>query len=211
VSYISQRIDACVLVALAGTLRREGYRRSGRTFHRSVESCVQVVNIQASMGNFAVEGRFTINLGVYFPTVAHLMGQVSPIERPKEYHCAPRSRLGELLPGEADTWWLINDQTDLQAVGTVIDAAWQRYGKPWLEQCNNLQGALAFVCEHYDGYELKILLSYALNDMTQARYWVDKCLANTTHGNYGRYIRQKAQELGLLDSMGAYSSEATQS
>src|SRR5262249_38322917 len=139
----ARMIDACVNAALSKTLRQAGYRKSGRTYHQVAESCIRVTNIQASSHNFGALGRFTMNLGVYYPDVVLLSPVAVPNGLPKEYQCTLRERIGRLMPRSADFWWQIDETCDLQAIGAQLNKAWLEYGQPWLSQCSTLEGALS--------------------------------------------------------------------
>lgn len=95
-------IEQIVKAGVTPTLKPLGFRKSGRTFRRTVESAVQVINVQSCKWNTADEASFRINLGVFFPEIFYALygkegGKVSAAG-PHEPDCTIRTTLGELLP-----------------------------------------------------------------------------------------------------------------
>jgi hypothetical protein len=87
-------------------------------------------------------GRFTINLGVYLVDVAMRESgeEFSPKAFISEYHCHIRTRLGNLLPEQADVWWNLaepNERIVLDVSGSMSSA-----GFPWLEQFASVEQVL---------------------------------------------------------------------
>src|SRR5688572_2506860 len=108
-------------------MKSRGFSKSGRTFHRRVGDDWQVLNVQASMGNFAEAGKFTINFGVYLPAISLLAKQ--PLSsKPKEYECTYRERIGQSMIGGPDYWWEIDPSTDLKAIANEVMVAVRDFG-----------------------------------------------------------------------------------
>ena len=147
----SSRLDVLnrgIKEVLDADLRALGFRYDGasRTFRRSVGEFVQIINFQA--GQRSLEGRFTVNLGVFHPEY-HDNGR-DPGAKPLEYHCLVefRSRIGGLidspilrflgLPMPSDKWWPFSP--DASQVRRELDRVKPLVlGKavPWLErQCD---------------------------------------------------------------------------
>jgi hypothetical protein len=135
---IAHRIDRAMKHALVPDLRRSGFKGSGRTFHRRLDYAVQVVNVQASMSNFADTGRFTINLGVFFPEVAAFIDPGRVPERPKEYQCTIRARIGKPMDAATDYWWSVGPNTIDSQLGDEVAKTFFTYGLPWLERYSSL-------------------------------------------------------------------------
>src|SRR5262245_58254178 len=104
-SEIADLIDTVVRLGLAPHLRSSGFKKHSRTFTFETGACTQIVNVQASQANIGSEGRFTLNLGVYFPAVAKRRVMVARGAYPKEYEGTLRARIGSLMPGNRDHWW----------------------------------------------------------------------------------------------------------
>src|SRR5687768_3910142 len=129
---------------LAPALQDAGFTFDGRrVFRRNMRDSVQIVEVQ--VGERAMHGEITINLGVYDPRID------SPdVDRTgiREFHCdvQRRERLGMLLPprfsalgripflrvifGPKDKWWSARKETGIDEA----KQAFFKYGVTWLEQ-----------------------------------------------------------------------------
>ncbi len=128
---IAKQIDEVIRGCLARLLKTEGFRKSGRTFHRPAGPAVEVVNVQASQFNLGDVGKFTLNLGLYFRGIDDLLGD-PPLEHPKEYECQLRARIGALM-GSGDHWWTLGATTSPSDVAPAVEQAYREHGRPWLD------------------------------------------------------------------------------
>ena len=139
-SEISQTIDA-VIELLRPVMKQQGFAKSGRTWRRPREGCVQVVNVQASSWNSSERGAFTVNLGVYFPAVAELAGD--PVRSaPSEPYCQLHQRIGFLMPNPGDFWWEVRPGSSLLEVADELAAAVTSLAIPWLDAHSTYAAAL---------------------------------------------------------------------
>ena len=122
-------------------LRARGFTKSARTFRLRGEECTQVVNMQASTSNMGVGGRFTVNLGVFFPAVAEVLPWPAP-KALKEHNCQLRERLGLLLPDPRDRWWQVSLDAPVAPIAEEVREAVVTYGLPWLEARSTLEAGL---------------------------------------------------------------------
>jgi hypothetical protein len=157
-------LEDVVKRAVLPDLKQRGFRRSGSTFRRSLTGCVHVVNVQA--GRRFLEGKFTLNVGVFFPA-AH--DQVRELLRwdpgpggPSEHECTVRRRIGELLNVE-DHWWTLSPG-DCDRVVDEVRLAVRDVVLPWLERCSD--GAVAR--QEASGPQA-IALALMLGDVEDAR------------------------------------------
>lgn len=139
---VSKLVDQVASGEIARLLKREGFRKYGRTFVRARGTCQQTVNVQASVSNRADEGRFTLNLGVYFHGVATRLARPAAGKTPKEYDATVRLRIGHLLPEERDYWWEICSHTDVEALSGEIAGHLRDLALPWLESLATLESTL---------------------------------------------------------------------
>ena len=88
---------------------QRGYRLRARTFNRGTsDGLVHVFNFQ--VGQTSLQGKFTVNVGVYVPEVAGV--EYGPKKRSfvQEPECCVRHRLGMLGAERRDIWWdLLSD------------------------------------------------------------------------------------------------------
>lgn len=138
-------IDSITRDALKEPLRQHGYKKDKRTFRRSLERCVQVVNVQASSWNEGSSGRFTVNLGVYFSVLADLGGIGRLTEKPLESDCLVRCRIGHLLPGGNDRWWEVKADEDHTKTVSEVQHACVGEGQAWLDAYSDLSTARSFL------------------------------------------------------------------
>lgn len=131
-SDVAIRIDEIAGLALAGLLKKNGFRKSGRTWHKSVNDDWQIVNVQASAANSREQGKFAVNLGVYCAQVAVLAGQKKPEKAPKEFETTVRERLGSLAY-QYDHWWTVEPNSNLNEVASDVEAKMQALGLHWLD------------------------------------------------------------------------------
>jgi uncharacterized protein DUF4304 len=131
-SIVAKQIDEIVRLGLGPLMKANGFAKSGRDFHRRKDDNWQVVNVQASQGNFGETGKFTINFGVYLPAISLLAG--GPLQRvkPKEYECTVRQRAG-LLTGKIDQWWEVSPLIPVVRTAEEVATAVEQFGLPWLE------------------------------------------------------------------------------
>ncbi len=131
-------------LGLAPLLKQAGFCRHSTHFARSYGEALDVVNAQSGQWNMASSGKFTLNIGVHFSSVAIAMHGKDPMPAiPKEYYCLMRRRVGMLLPGGADCWWTITPQTDIGAVAAELASAWKDFVSPWLDKVKTIADAAA--------------------------------------------------------------------
>ena len=92
---IAKLINRIVDDAIAEPLAAAGFRRSGRTWRRTLENgVVHVVGVQWSPRDGGVEGVFALNAGVYSRQLAESIALYKPTDSPKEHDCQVRLRAG---------------------------------------------------------------------------------------------------------------------
>ncbi len=131
-SDIAQSIDEVIKLGLSDLLKKHGFKKSGRNWHKADGENWLIVNAQMSRSNLGGEGKFTINLGVYSASVAALAGQKALEGKPKEYDSTIRERLGVLAYGK-DHWWAIDPRSNLGSVSADVVEKMQSVGLPWLD------------------------------------------------------------------------------
>ena len=136
-----KNIDGILELSLKPILKQDGYRKSGRTWHREYKDAIQVVNIQSSRWNDSNEAGFAINVGCYYPQVAKLLGD-EVLQKPKEYECMTRARLGSLKPERTDLWWKITPDGATDSIAKEIIQLWEKYGNPWINANAKIEQAL---------------------------------------------------------------------
>ena len=137
-SEISKLINQIIKEGLAPLLKKEGFKKTGHNFYRELSNRTEVLNIQASRWNEKSEGEFTVNLGVYFPEIAHITEAIPFKGMPKEYNCTVNKRIGHLLENGCDHWWKISPSANLNHLAEDLTQKVKKYGLPWLEKMADL-------------------------------------------------------------------------
>ena len=131
-SETAKRIDNVIKLSFADLMKRHGFKKSGRTWHKHQDDDWLIVNVQASSGNTGNQGKFTINLGVYSFKVARAAGQREIKGKPKEYDSTIRERLGVLAYGR-DHWWVVDPHSELDDISSDLVKIMEEFGLPWLD------------------------------------------------------------------------------
>jgi Domain of unknown function (DUF4304) len=118
-------IDRVVRDFLDPPLRAAGFARKARVWNRSRTDLVDVVDVQGSRWNEPGNESFTVNLGVFKPTVYRTCWQKDPPSFVKGVDCLVRRRLSEALTDESygrqkEQWWSIHTSTDAERVGNDV-------------------------------------------------------------------------------------------
>jgi hypothetical protein len=114
-------IDQVVSGYIAPLLKTEGFKKTGRTWIKESADFSYVVNVQASQWNGSETGAsFTINYGIYIPSIYESLFGMQKPKAPKEYDCVLRKRVTEST--KAEVWWCIYDDTDIEKLGGEVGA-----------------------------------------------------------------------------------------
>lgn len=147
-SEISKIIDGIIKAELAPLLKQCGFKKKARNFYREHSDRTDVINIQASQWNEGLKGKFTVNVGVYFPAISELT-EASPVKSlPKEYNCTIRERIGLITEENRDTWWEVNPETDQKIVANDLALKVNSVCLPWLESMADLDNVKSGVVKN---------------------------------------------------------------
>lgn len=119
------RLDDALRLHLAPVLRADGFKGSGRTYRRTVNGVVQVVNVQGSQGG----GSFAINLGLHPIALPIRSDQPADPRKINEIDCAFRRRLRE---DERDQWWSHDSAESAVAAAQAAAGVYRRVGQALL-------------------------------------------------------------------------------
>lgn len=176
--HASKLIEQIVKAGVTTTLKPLGFRKSGRTFRRIVESAVQVINVQSCKWNTADEASFRVNLGVFFPEIYSALyeeegGRVSAAG-PHEPDCTIRTTLGDLLPRPKDFWWKLHPHSAVDQVSANVASQLRELALPWLEAHTPLHAAVQVATGPYP-----IAIHLALGDRASALALAQRSLEET--------------------------------
>jgi hypothetical protein len=120
------RIETIIKVHFAPTLRAQGFTGSGRTFRRTRNGQIHVVNIQGS----SYGGQFAINLAIQPLAIPDVLGNEPDAKKIVESACELRRRLSE---SGADQWWRYDDLASLEKAMDDAVKVYEEYGRPAFE------------------------------------------------------------------------------
>lgn len=147
---------------LAEVVKPAAFKRAARRFNRVLRSAsaidtAQCFNLQGSQGNLGSEGRFCVNLGVWFPELSAVLRQLKrwqPTLAPDKlgpHHCHIYLRLdsvvpparedwwpAELVPGR-DSWFHVGPGRDLRALADSLARVFETSVLPWFSERASLE------------------------------------------------------------------------
>lgn len=121
-------------------LKENDFKKRGNHFYKSNGSIGYCVNIQNDKWNNANQIRFTLNVGIFtdaFWLECKDFKNTGIIPTfPKEYECAIRERIGDLLPVKEDKWYSITSSTDVTKLWCEIERDLTEYVLPFFTRYN---------------------------------------------------------------------------
>lgn len=140
-SEISKKIDEVIATGLKKLMKDAGFRKKGRTFYKEADGIFSILNVQASTSNNSDQGKFTVNLGMFFPAIHDLVGSFEVKGVPSEAECTLRKRIGLLMPACCDHWWSVKEHTNFKALTEELKNMVENLALPWLEKNKNISEA----------------------------------------------------------------------
>ncbi|HEY4216832.1 MAG TPA: DUF4304 domain-containing protein [Gemmatimonadaceae bacterium] len=138
-------LDSVANAGLTAQLKLERFRKTGRTWRRRVDpdQAIQIVNLQGSMYATRSEGRAALNVAIYFPAVAEVLGLGALTNRPTEADAQLRCRASTLAPDGRDTWieFAPEDLKSIAGAGSTFLQLYRNFGAPWLDRLSTLRAA----------------------------------------------------------------------
>lgn len=138
-SEIAKRIDTIIKEGLAPLLKKNGFKKKARNFYRESEDRIEILNVQASQWNEGNEGKFTINIGVYYPEISEITGAPPVKGMPKEYDCTVRERIGHLSSDNQDRWWNVDGTVNDLEISENVANLVEQLCLPWLSKMSDLE------------------------------------------------------------------------
>lgn len=122
----SIRVETIIKSRFAPMLREDGFIGSGRTFRRTRNGQIHVVNVQGSRYG----GQFAINLAIQPVTIPDVLGNEPDLKKITEVACEFRKRLSEF---GADKWWKYDDLESLEKAMGDAAKVYEAFGRPAFE------------------------------------------------------------------------------
>jgi Domain of unknown function (DUF4304) len=126
-----------ILSALKDLLNPVGYRKSGSLFSKQLCDVVHLIEVQSSSENTSSESRFTVNIGIFSPTLVY--ADVRDFRKPSIPDAQWRERLGSLCPEKKDMWWNISSLEQSESAALDIRHRVETYALPILSGLSDLK------------------------------------------------------------------------
>ncbi len=136
-------------------LKENDFKKRGNHFYKSNGSIGYCVNIQNDKWNNANQIRFTLNVGIFtnafwLECMDFKNTGIIPTF-PKEYECAIRERIGDLLPVKEDKWYSITSSTDVTKLWSEIERDLTEYIHPFFARYNTASDVIPNQCIYRKG------------------------------------------------------------
>jgi Domain of unknown function (DUF4304) len=204
-----------IVTDLGPFLKRTGFRKRGHSFNHMTEGgLTHVVDFQMGTymppgtGEFPpirvnLYGKFTVNLGVFVPSLARRLNRPDKPKWVNDYDCHLRERLGAISPERSDIWWSLDEPTTAVA---AVDQRLNQWGLPWLDRFRLVRDITeAFMSD--GSHDLGLppvgplhvgLLLLDEGEVSQAEALVSAYLADSTlHSNHRAYLADFLPRQGL--------------
>ena len=136
-------------------LKENDFKKRGNHFFKSNGSIGYCVNIQNDKWNDANQIRFTLNVGIFTEAFWHECEDFKNTgiipTFPKEYECAIRERIGDLLPVKEDKWYCITSGTDGMKLWSEIERDLTEYALPFFTRYNTESDVIPNQCIYRKG------------------------------------------------------------
>jgi hypothetical protein len=176
-------LDSVANSGLAAQLKGERFRKTGRTWRRQVEpdGAIQIVNLQGSMFGTRSSGRAALNVAIYFPVLAELLGLGALTDRPTEADAHLRRRASMLTPDADDTWieFEADDVASIARTGASFLQLYCDFGAPWLDRFSTLRAARDEFARTGSAWQASAA-SLAFNDVSAARSFAAEALIHAS-------------------------------
>ena len=120
-----------IVESCANKLGPLGFSRRGFILRKMANGNTAIIEFQRSTKSNQRETRFTINLGVICKDILD-EGQPTPAQA-SSANAHLRQRIGVLLPGRPDKWWVIEPKTDVDALEAEVSNLIVEVAVPYLE------------------------------------------------------------------------------
>lgn len=152
---ITRSIDIVVKDSLAPLLKSERFKKHGQRFIRESPEYTEIVEVRKWKYNVGSEGKFGIDLGIYFPSWdEHVnrhprmqFGDPKP-KIPAVWCCYIQGNLEAFrLPPSKREQWEIDATTDLKLVGADARAVFESHGLGWLKRKTSFRNSVLDLAE----------------------------------------------------------------
>lgn len=118
-----------LLQSIGMFLKEQGFKKNGNNYYYINKSNIGLLNIQKSKDSTQSRIKFTLNVGVFCPSIYKFMYKK---EQPKPCidDCHWKSRIGFFLPDNDDYWWIIDSNVDIRSFSKELSCLISTYVVP---------------------------------------------------------------------------------
>lgn len=136
-------LDEAIKLSLQPILGASGFKKKGRVFRKPTDNQTQILDVQLSRWNTHANVQFTINLGLFCPSISAYLKQPFT-ETPTTAHCPARVRVGELMSAGKDHWWEVLPDSRADDLAAELRFVSQSVLN-WFEGMRTLEDAARFM------------------------------------------------------------------
>lgn len=118
-----------------------GFRIKGKTLYRHYGDAIQLINFQGSGSNTVDIMKFTINLGIYLPSLAVLDEDPEMTTDILKAHW--RSRIGSYMGDGTDYWWKVESEMQLRPISDEIVQVLEHSAIPAMNELSSVDALCA--------------------------------------------------------------------
>jgi Domain of unknown function (DUF4304) len=133
-------LKAPALFAAKQLLSPLGYRKTRNLFSRKSNDVVHLIEIQGSRQSTAEEAQFTVNVGIFVPTLVY--ADVRDVTKPSIPLAHWRARIGSLSPENEDLWWNASNPKQAMVAAQDVVTRIQSFAIPTLVTLSSLESLL---------------------------------------------------------------------
>jgi hypothetical protein len=138
-SPVMQLVDQMLAAHISPILRAEGFTKMHRTYVRHTGSRWDIVELQVFSFGTADDTRFTLNVGRHDERRENVYARRWK-KHPQASACTDGShRIGEFGRGK-DTWWTVNAEANMGAIGNEVGSILRTAVLPYLAGTRSVTG-----------------------------------------------------------------------
>lgn len=102
-------------------LKSMGLSKKGNSFYLEAANNYGILNFQKSRESTKSTIKFTINLGIYSDVLGQFQYGYNSSVKPEVEQCHWEARVGNLMPGSPDHWWIATSDNLSEIICNVIE------------------------------------------------------------------------------------------
>ena len=142
-----QQYDYLMSKIIAPYLKDLDYKKKGNNFrfYDTNGEFGKIVNFQKSMWGNKYSISFTVNVGIYLAEFEYYHRKKNSGEKFTEPACAVRRRIGR-LKNDRDTWYNINEETNIAQLQQTVEGDFVKYVLPYLNKIKTREDVINLLC-----------------------------------------------------------------